>query len=173
MNQERHNFFTCSSHNKPECNWYLCKTHCIFNEACTNVHILIGKVAIFIYFYSHLWMKASSSLGFVESLSEAQEIRNWNRSRTWVRWSGCTIEAPYKHSSQECHRLMITNSVRIPEGGLFLKKLMLPDACLDAIKDVSPKFIWSSWFLMMKHLCSTSNAVCLAFPNPAVILGNS
>lgn len=44
-----------------------------------------------------------------------------------------------KHSSQERHILMMTNSARIPEGGLFLKKLMLPDACLGAIKDASCK----------------------------------
>ena len=44
-----------------------------------------------------------------------------------------------KHSSHKCHILMITNSARIPAGGLFLKKLMLPDACLGAIKDASRK----------------------------------
>lgn len=135
-------FLHLHCHSRLECKRYLCKIHCILNE----VHILIGTPAIFICCYSNLWMKVFFCLGSVENLSLEEEITNWNRSWTWLRWSECTIQAPYKHSSQECHRLMITNSVRIPEGGLFLKKLMLPDACLGAIKDVSAKFIWSSWF---------------------------
>lgn len=82
--------------------------------------------------------------------------------------SGCMVKVPLQ---RECHRLMIVNSVRILEGGLFLKKLMLPDTCLGAIKDASSTCIWSSWVMMMKHLCCTSNVVCSAFPNPAVISG--
>lgn len=134
------------------------------------MHEIIGELAIFIELlfppliqslvFSEVCWKPFRGTGTHKLKQKSSAVEG-----KWVRRRS-------KHSSQGCHRLMITYSVRIPEGGLFLKKLMLPDACLGAIKDVSPKFIWSSWVLMMKRLCCTSDGVCLAFPNPAVILGN-
>lgn len=99
--------------------------------ACTNLESLLYLYALIPTFDSLLWGLLKTFQGNGKSQTEIEILGG----------SG-EVGAPQKNTHHsECHRLMITNSAGIPEGGLLFKKLMLPDACLGTIKDVSPKLI--------------------------------